>query len=51
MINFVTGHQIAAEFKKSRHYAQSLGLVATVEKNGRRSMNDKDPFSKFYNEN
>ncbi len=35
--------------KKSQYYRLSLGLVATVEKNGSRTYNDKDRFSWFYN--
>lgn len=35
--------------KRSNFYRVNLGLVATVEKNGSRSYNDKDKFSWFYN--
>lgn len=49
-VNIVSSYAIAQEFKKSRHFRQSLGLVATVEKNGQRVFNDKDQFSKFYNQ-
>ena len=48
-INIVCGYIISSEFKRSNHFFQSLGLVATVEKNGCRVLNDKDGFSKFYN--
>jgi hypothetical protein len=48
-VNIVSSYTISLEFKKSRYFVQSLGLVATVEKNGTRILNDKDKFSKFYN--
>ncbi len=35
--------------KRSNFYRVNLGLVATVERNGSRSYNDKDKFSWFYN--
>ena len=35
--------------KRCNFYRVNLGLVATVEKNGSRSYNDKDKFSWFYN--
>jgi hypothetical protein len=50
MVNIVSSYAIAQQFKRSRHFRQSLGLVATVEKNGQRVFNDKDKFSKFYNQ-
>lgn len=49
-VNVVSSHNVSRLFKKSRYYRQSLGLVATVEKNGQRVFNDKDRFSKFYNQ-
>ena len=49
-VNIVSSYAIAQEFKKSRHFRQSLGVVATVEKNGQRVFNDRDQFSKFYNQ-
>jgi len=49
-VNIVSSYSVSQLFKKSRHYRQSLGLVATVEKNGQRIFNNKDLFSKFYNE-
>lgn len=49
-VNIVSSYAIAQQFKRSRHFRQSLGLVATVEKNGQRVFNDKDQFSKFYNQ-
>jgi len=49
-VNIVSSYNISLEFKRSRYYRQSLGLVATVEKNGSRVFNDKDQFSKFYNQ-
>ena len=35
--------------KRSNFYRVNLGLVATVERNGSRSYNEKDKFSWFYN--
>lgn len=49
-LNFVCGYSIIQEFKKSRHFTQSLGLVSTVEKNGTRVLNNKDQFAKYYTE-
>jgi hypothetical protein len=48
-LNIVCGAHIINEFKNSRYWRQSLGLIATVEKNGRRIMNDSDKFQYFYN--
>jgi hypothetical protein len=49
MLHFVSSLQTINHFKKSRHFIQSLGLVATIEKNGRRAFNDKDSFAYHYN--
>jgi hypothetical protein len=49
MLNIVSSYQTLQEFKKSRYFRVSLGLVPTVEKNGSRVYNDKDRFAKFYN--
>jgi len=49
-VHIVSSFRTAQLFKRSRYFVQSLGLVATVEKNGRRVFNEKDRFSKFYNE-
>jgi hypothetical protein len=49
MLNIVSSFQTLQEFKKSRYFRVSLGLVPTVEKNGSRVYNDKDRFAKFYN--
>jgi hypothetical protein len=49
MLNIVSSYQTLQEFKKSRYFRVSLGLVRTVEKNGSRVFNDKDRFAKFYN--
>jgi hypothetical protein len=51
MINIVTNFQILQEFKKSRYFKVNLGLIATVEKNGKRAFNDQDKFSFSYNTN
>ena len=47
-LHIVSSYQSVNEFKKSRYFKVNLGLVATVEKNGRRVFNDKDPFNHFY---
>ena len=49
-VNIVCGVKIAQEFKKSKYFRQSLGVVSTIEKNGNRVFNDKDKFGKFYNQ-
>lgn len=49
MLHIVAGLHTVNKFKKSRYFRNNLGLVATVEKNGRRSYNEKDKFSNFYN--
>jgi hypothetical protein len=48
-MNIVTNFKIISLMKRSNFYRVNLGLVATVEKNGSRSYNDKDKFSWFYN--
>lgn len=49
-VNIVSSYRVSQFFKTSPHFRQSLGLVATIEKNGQRNFNDKDKFSKFYNQ-
>lgn len=49
MLHVVSGFHTVNHFKRSRYFRQNLGLVATVEKNGRRIYNEKDKFSNFYN--
>jgi AraC-like DNA-binding protein len=49
MLSIVSSFQILQNFKRSRYFRVSLGLVPTVEKNGTRIYNDKDKFAKFYN--
>jgi hypothetical protein len=39
MYDIVTNFQILQEFKKSRYFKVNLGLIATVEKNGKRAFN------------
>jgi hypothetical protein len=51
MIDIVTNFQILQEFKKSRYFKVNLGLIATVEKNGKRAFNNQDKFSFSYNTN
>lgn len=48
-MNIVTNFKIISLMKRSNFYRVNLGLVATVERNGSRSYNDKDKFSWFYN--
>jgi hypothetical protein len=49
MLNIVCGDSLVNYFKMSNYFRQNLGLVATVDKNGRRVFNDKDKFSYYYN--
>lgn len=49
--NVVTNSRLINEFKKSRYFRVNLGIVNTVEKNGSRSLNDRDKFAHFYNSN
>lgn len=49
MLHVVSGFHTINNFKTSRYFRQNLGLVATVEKNGRRVYNEKDKFSNYYN--
>ena len=48
-LSIVCGAKTIGEFSSSRYWRQSLGLIATVEKNGRRVMNDSDKFQHYYN--
>ena len=48
-VNIVTNFQLISQIKTSRYFRVSLGLVATVDKNGSRKYNDADRFSHFYN--
>jgi hypothetical protein len=48
-MNIVTNFRIISMMKRSNFYRVNLGLVATVERNGSRSYNEKDKFSWFYN--
>lgn len=47
-INVVCSFQNVQIFKRSRYFRQNLGLVATVDKNGRRGLNTDDKFSYVY---
>ena len=47
-LNIVFSYPQSQMFKSSRYFRQNLGLVTTVESNGRRGMNKNDPFSYFY---
>jgi hypothetical protein len=48
-INIVTNYHIVNVMKSSRYFRVNLGLVPTVEKNGRRELNEKDSFARYYN--
>lgn len=48
-LNIVSSYQIAQEFKRSNYFRQNLGVVSTIDKGGRRLMNDKDKFAAHYN--
>jgi len=48
-LNVISCQNVVNMFKTSRYFKQNLGLVTTVENNGRRSFNNKDKFSFFYN--
>jgi hypothetical protein len=48
-LHVVAGMQTVQNFKTSGFFRQNLGLVATIDKNGRRVLNEKDKFSFFYN--
>lgn len=48
-VNIVTNYQVIGKIRTSRYFRTNLGIVATVEKNGSRTYNEKDTFSKFYN--
>jgi len=47
-LHVVASYQTITEFKRSRYFKINLGLVATVEKNGKRTFNPDDKFSYFY---
>lgn len=47
-LNIVTGYHTIDKFKKSRYFRVNLGLSSTMEKNGKRLINDKDKFTNFY---
>lgn len=49
MLSIVSSYQTLQEFKKSRYFRVSLGLVPTIEKNGSRIYNEQDKFAHFYN--
>jgi len=48
-LNIVCSYQIAQEFKRSKYFRQNLGLVSTLDKSGRRVVNDADKFAIHYN--
>jgi hypothetical protein len=48
-LNIVSGIQSMNYFKQSRYFRQNLGIVSTVDRNGKRILNEKDKFSFYYN--
>jgi len=48
-VNIVTNFQIISKIRTSAYFKTNLGLIATVEKSGRRKHNEKDAFSIYYN--
>lgn len=47
--HIVSNYNNIQKFKRSKFFKQNLGLVATVERNGKRVYNDSDRFSNFFN--
>jgi hypothetical protein len=48
-LNIVSGFQTINSFKQSRYFRQNLGIVSTIDRNGKRILNEKDKFSFHYN--
>jgi hypothetical protein len=48
-LNIVCGIQSVNYFKRSMYFRQNLGIVSTVDRNGKRILNEKDKFSFYYN--
>jgi hypothetical protein len=48
-LNIVSGFQTINNFKQSRYFRQNLGIVSTIDRNGKRILNEKDKFSFHYN--
>jgi hypothetical protein len=48
-IHVVSSFAIANQFKRSNYFKQNLGVVSTIDKGGRRVINDKDKFATHYN--
>lgn len=49
MLHVVSSFYTVNEFKRSRYFRQNLGLVATIDKGGKRVLNKNDKFSYYYN--
>ncbi len=47
-LHIVTSLNVINRFKQSRYFRINLGLASTMDKNGRRLINDKDKFAHFY---
>ena len=50
MILFVVSSlSTIGEFRKSKYFRQNLGMVSTIDKGGKRVLNEKDKFAHHYN--
>lgn len=47
-LHIVAGFHTINNFKRSKYFRVNLGLSATMDKNGKRLINDKDKFANFY---
>lgn len=48
-LHIVAGFHTISKFKASRYFRINLGLSSTMDKSGKRMINDKDKFASFYN--
>lgn len=47
-LHIVSGYHTINKFKASKYFRVNLGLSSTMDKNGKRLINDKDKFANFY---
>lgn len=47
-LHIVAGYHTINKFKRSNYFRVNLGLSSTMDKNGKRLINDKDKFASFY---
>lgn len=47
--NVVTSYRLIGQFKRSQYFRLNLGIVAHIDKGGKRQLNTKDNFAFFYN--